>query len=73
LERIISAATALIQFHAQDWRFSSASFWFDGEEKNDVVLSGIGWEGDLWSGFSGVEDPRRTEWDDVVLSGIGWE
>jgi len=30
--------------HAQDWRFSSASFWFDGEKKNDVVLSGIGWE-----------------------------
>ena len=30
--------------HMQDWRFSSASFWLGGEEKNDVVLSGIGWE-----------------------------
>jgi len=29
---------------AQDWRFSSASFWFGIEEKNDVILSRIGWE-----------------------------
>jgi len=30
--------------HVQDWRFSSASFWLGLEEKNDVVLSGVGWD-----------------------------
>jgi REP element-mobilizing transposase RayT len=29
---------------ALDWRFSSASFWFDGENQNDVILSAIGWD-----------------------------
>jgi putative transposase len=30
--------------HAQDWRFSSASFWLGVQEQNDVVLSNIGWD-----------------------------
>lgn len=29
---------------AQDWRFSSASYWMGLEEENDVVLSAIGWD-----------------------------
>ena len=30
--------------NAQDWRFSSAAYWMGLEDKNDVLLSAVGWE-----------------------------
>ncbi|MEW6085690.1 MAG: RHS repeat-associated core domain-containing protein [Chloroflexota bacterium] len=29
---------------AEDWRYSSAAFWMGVEDKNDVILSAVGWE-----------------------------
>lgn len=29
---------------AEDWRFSSASFWLKGDTANDVELSAVGWD-----------------------------
>lgn len=30
--------------NAEDWRYSSAAFWMGVEDKNDVILSAVGWE-----------------------------